>query len=172
MLATFGDTFESDTKQLAFRVERWTERVEHRAERALQVIGVDWRDRAKERVPVSAGADTIGGSLESHIFKNVYTEGLYRTLTLEVGTNIPYGVYVEFGTRYIAGGAVLRLGFGPEVTDAMAVKDWPAKDERTEGGTIGNDQQMPWLRPAWFAVEKRALERINEIHEPPDRTAI
>lgn len=172
MLATFGDSFDTDARQLAFRVERWSERVEQRTERALQVIGVDWRDRAKERVPVSANDDTIGGSLESHIFHNVYTEGIARTVTLEVGTNIPYGVYIEFGTRYIAGGAVLALGFGPEVTDAMAVKDWPAKDERTLGGSLGNDQQMPFLRPAWFAVEPRALARINEIHEPPDNVAI
>jgi len=164
MRAEFGKQLLRDTEQLALRLNRWNEFTQKNAKKVFRIIGVDWRDRAKERVPVSATENS--GRLERSIFSNVYKDG-FHGLVLEVGTNMEYGVYVEFGTRYIAGGQVLALGFGPEVTDAQAVDEWQAKSERTEGGGLSNDQQMPWLRPAWFAIEKRAIAQLDTIHEPP-----
>ena len=48
-----------------------------------------------------------------------------------------YPVYVEFGTKYIAGGRVLALGFEPTITDAQAVKFWPAKNTGQDVGSTG-----------------------------------
>jgi len=165
MKAEFGNQLIQDTEQLALRLGTWGKHTAMNAQKILRIIGVDWRDRAKERVPVSNTENT--GRLERSIFSNVYKSGVHA-LTLEVGSNMEYAVFVEFGTRYIAGGDVMALGFGPEVTDAEAVEEWQAKSERTQGGSMSNDQQMPWLRPAWFAIEKRALGMLADIHEPPE----
>jgi hypothetical protein len=62
-----------------------------------------------------------------------------------------YGVFIEYGTARIAGGAVKRLGLGM-ITDAQAVKSWPALVARS-----GSRQQMPFLRPSAMANRDEAM---------------
>lgn len=79
-----------------------------------------WRAAAVKRVPVD----------NSTLKQNILSEWFWRGSELygAVGTNIPYGVYVEFGTKFIAKGAVLALGTRARITDAQSVHTWAAKE--------------------------------------------
>lgn len=75
---------------------------------------------------------------------------------------------IEFGSDLIAGGAVKALGDATDITDVQAITDWPTKRKR--GGSA--NQQMPWLRPAWSAVEPEAIALINSSFIPPSQRGI
>lgn len=134
-------------------------------------VGINWKAKAIERVPVDTS------NLKQHVVTNTTFDKGTGEIETEVGTNVEYGVYVEFGTDYIAGGAVKRLGDGPNVTDADAVRVWAAKnaglvdekgkanttvlaaiDRRLESGR--GHEQMPWLRPAWHVIRQWAIKRL------------
>ena len=112
--------FDASVKQLEARLQGWMKAVEPQAEQAMKQIAQRWQAEAQTRVPV----DTA--TLEDRILQNVYKEN--GVIVAEVGSNIEYAAYLEFGTDYIAGGRVKALGMGPEITDAQAIKSWPAKD--------------------------------------------
>lgn len=109
-----------------------------------------WVVEAKKRVPYDTGV--LYESIEGVV------EVMGDTIMGIVGSSIPWAVFVEWGTRYIAGGRVYALGLGPDVTDAEAIKMWPAKAERG-----GGDDQMPWLRPSWWAIEPWFMEQLQYV---------
>lgn len=151
-------------------------------EKSFRRAGQRWRSGAVKRVPVDEG------TLKQRIVTNTYREGL--DLVTEVGTNVPYGVHLEFGTDKIAGGRVKALGLDEQITDSMAVHDWPAKrgeagpgtssmhtTDRLGRGRLRNakgrflkgspQEQMPWLRPAFMEIADSVLSEIGDTLEFP-----
>lgn len=138
---------------------------------AMQDIATKWEYEAKLRIPVETGNarnQTFGHS-------GVDGEGVYA----KVENNTEYASFLEFGTKHIAGGAVLALGDREDVTDAEAVHSWAAKDgnanDRTShshrGGKLNNgkgdvlasqrpQEEMPWLRTSFMAIREWAIRRI------------
>jgi hypothetical protein len=128
----------------------------------LVKIGQAVSTQAKTRVPVSSGAarDKATGRFKSkgskagHLRQSIRYEVVGTTaVTMEarIGTNVEYGVFVEYGTDRIAGGAVKALGMGDQIQDSQAIFSWPALAARN-----GKEQQMPWLRPAAFMYRAKA----------------
>lgn len=100
-------------------VQGWSKRGRQRLVAAHKRIGYRHKSEAVKRVPVDESR------LKPAILTSTFEDS--NGVTTETGTNVPYGEYVEFGTRYIAGGRVLALGPGVIVTDTQAIKLWPAK---------------------------------------------
>jgi len=123
----------------------------------MRIIMMRLQREAKRRVPVSGGKlqGGVGGFLRNSINVNLIsqTDGIEG----EIGSHAKYAVFIEFGTRYIAGGAVEALGTNPDITDAEAIKTWPALEERG-----GSGQQMPWLRPAVVSQEEWIQQKLTE----------
>ena len=143
---------------------------------ALRRIGEAQKAEAQKRAPVDTGR------LGQAIFTNTFQSG--ENFTMEVGTNIKYAVYVEFGTKHIAGGRVKALGDKVEITEAQAIKLWPAKNAgilNREGkvnkaviGSIekrvsagGGQEMMPWLRVSWMKIREWAIQQIEGALTPP-----
>lgn len=100
--------------------EKWNEKLRGQAFRLFTQLAFRWHAEAVKRVPVDEGI------LKNTLIHNTYWEN-DTTIVTELGTNLDYGGFVEFGTRFIAGGAVLAIGPKPEVTDTEAIHTWPAK---------------------------------------------
>jgi hypothetical protein len=126
-----------DLSKFADSAKQWREDIVDGVTDVLTNAGEAWVAGAARRVPVDKGR------LKSSIVA-APVQYIRGSLVLVVGTDVTYSLYVEFGTKFIAGGDVLALGQSPEITDAMAVRDWPALRERS-----GSGQQMPWFRPAF-----------------------
>lgn len=133
-------------------LEKFRDDAESELEAELVQIGNRWESEAKRRVPVETGL------LRNSIFHEVGKEGGEQYVT--VGSNQDYAPHIEFGTDWIAGGAVKALGLSPEITDAQAVTSWPAKDANATGGSM---EQMPFLRPAFMAIRDWALKRLENV---------
>ena len=117
----------------------------------LTKIGQAVSTAAKQRVPVSGRGQ---GSKSGHLRQSIRYEVVGTTSTTmeaRIGTNVEYGVFVEYGTDRIAGGDVKKLGIGDNIQDSQAVHSWPALMARR-----GDEQQMPWLRPAAFMYRANA----------------
>lgn len=140
--------------QLRSRMKRWDGSMRRKMHGALQVIGAAWVTEAKKRVPVDTGF------LRNSINKSVAVTK--TSFELAVGSSAKYAGFVEFGTEHIAGGRVKALGTTPNITDADAIKTWPALQKRK-----GSKQQMPWLRPSWSAIKVKAITRMNDALAPP-----
>lgn len=123
---------QGDLGGFAGALHRWS--VDGRREilMAFRQVGERFKGEAKKRVPVDEGR------LRNAIMSNSYEDWAGDIIT-EVGTNVEYGVYVEFGTKWIAGGAVKAIGLKPEVSDAEAVHWWKEK----AGGALRFDQSRP-----------------------------
>lgn len=132
------------------KLANMTGAVDKQVIRALRQIGQLVQAGAQRRVPVSQG----GGKMSGNLRRNIHYQVNPAIKDVRIGVdseNAEYGVFIEFGTDRIAGGAVKKLGLGM-VTDAQAIRSWPALGER--GGT---GQQMPFLRPAAMAARDEAL---------------
>jgi hypothetical protein len=172
------DSFSEDLRDLAGSMRAWSGEAAKAALQAHKEIGERHRSEAVKRVPVDTG------TLKQKILTNTYESS--GVITTETGTNIEgYPVFVEFGTRFIAKGRVLALGTRPDVTDAEAPRNWPAKNDsivdrrtgeanqtvvaaiqkRWERG--GRDEQMPWLRPSWMFIRQWAIAAIEAAFKPP-----
>jgi len=201
---SLGKQLSESLKQLENALHRWTADGRAKLLKTHRQVAERWRSEAVRRVPV------FSSRLKQGILANAYEDG--KEIVAEVGTNVtgdkgqPYPVYVEFGTKYIAQGRVLALGFGPEVTDAQAVRFWEAKNTgqdvsiskttgkaRYKDGRIdaktgeanmklhdaiakrlqrgGAEEQMPWLRPAFWRVRDWAVQHIDAAMEPPEQGA-
>jgi len=146
--------FGKDLDDLAKAFGSWDDDSVKRLVKAHKRIGVRHKGEAVKRVPVDQS--TLKQRITTHTDKSAAG----TDVTTETGTNVPdYPIFLEFGTRYIAGGRVKALGDGVGITDAQAVKDWPAK--------TGSRQQMPWLRPAFNSIRAWALKQIEEAFRPP-----
>lgn len=170
MDVNLGAQFSRDLDDLVRQLEALPEKATAAFVREHKVVGKRWQAEAVKRAPIR------DETLRKRIVTNTYKESA-GVVTTECGSNLKYATYVEFGTRRIAGGRVLALGFGPEVDDAAAVKDWPAKDNgllNANGTANANvaaaaarraargsaNEQMPWLRPAFNAIRDWAVQRL------------
>jgi len=141
-------------------------------ETAFKRITMRWKNEAQKRVPVDTS------HLKQNMLNAVKNKGM--RLIGEVGTNVPYAAHLEFGTDYIAGGKVKALGMDPRITDAQAIHTWAAKEgdaiRRTSHSYYRGDlfnikskkvggpqEQMPFLRPAWMAIELWAIGEIRKV---------
>lgn len=176
-MISLGKQFSRDLRKLAKALKKWPEDAKKNLHQAHKRIGHRWRAEAVKRVPVDTG------TLKQRIVENTYWEGGNSIIT-ECGSNVPYAPFVEFGTRHIAGGRILALGDSPDITDAEAIKDWPAK---AAGGVVNNQsgnaavnaalqrraargsasEQMPWLRPAFNSIRDWAIDQLAKATEPP-----
>jgi hypothetical protein len=173
--------FSASAKQLEKRLQNWEQSVRAKAKDAMNKITIRWRDEAEERAPVDErrlGPGILGNSYEEN--------GVFIS---EVGSNLDYAKYVEFGTDYIAGGKVKALGDDPGVTDAQAITVWAAKNtdlvdnetgkaDRRGNAAIekslskgGSQEQMPWLRPAFNSIRRWAEKLIVNALNPPGSKA-
>lgn len=116
---------------------------------AMKRTSILWKAGAVKRAPVDDGL--LRASVLREHGKDA--KGEYYAA---VGSNQDYAKFVEFGTSRIAGGAVKALGESPNITDAQAIKTWPALEK--DGGSR---EQMPWLRPSYMAIQGRVLAMIN-----------
>jgi len=139
---------------------------------ALRKIGALVQAGAQRRVPVSGGTgrrrDPTTGRFMAAAEPDSMPGNLRRSIRYKVNMKLhdvkigvdsedaDYGVFIEFGTARIAGGAVKRLGLGM-VTDARAVRSWPALMARS-----GSGQQMPFLRPSAMANRDEAMRLFEQ----------
>jgi hypothetical protein len=170
---------ESDLGGFSSMLYRWSQQGRGAMRIAFRQVGERFKAEAKKRVPVDEGR------LRNAILSNTYEDSLGELVT-EVGSNVDYAVYVEFGTKWIAHGAVKAIGITAEVTDAEAVHWWQAKARDAVGmdavsigwrggrlvgaggfGVGGPQEQMPWLRAAWSAIKPWAIETIGRSMRPP-----
>lgn len=168
-----------DTTDFEALLREWGESVKTNLERAYTQIVFRWHAEAVKRIPVKTGR------ARNAIFHSVRWEG-YGDLVGEIGGNLRYMDFLEFGTRFIAGGRVQEIGPRSDVTDMDAIHNWPAKaGEATDltavamelgtGRRVNNrlqyvggpQEQMPWLRPAWMAIQGWALKQIEAAMRPP-----
>lgn len=167
MNVQFDRSFERQLNQLATAFRTWGKEAERDLKKAHRTIGYRWKSGAVKRVPVDEG------TLKQRILSNTYHDRTADEIVTEVGTNVPYGKWLEFGTRRIAGGRVLALGDSEDITDAQAIRDWPAKSEESiegeeiRGQTHSSDEQMPWLRPAFNAIREWAVDLLTNALRPP-----
>lgn len=153
-----------------------------RLERAIWEILFRLQRDAKRRVPVEFGTlrNNINIDVDTSLLGNVTGE-----IGPPTGKGLFYANYLEYGTRFIAGGRVKALGDGDDITDADAIKQWPAKNagfinEKTgeliapaalraaeKSAQSGSGaEQMPWLRPAvnkneaW--IHKKILQAVQQ----------
>lgn len=172
-----------DVHNFAQAIAFWGTETQARLKRAHKWAGQLWVAEAKKRCPVDEGR------LRSSIRTNTYSDS-YGILITEVGTNVEYGVYVEFGTKWIANGAVLRIGLRPDVNDAQSIHWWRAKagdafdvDDVSiahRGGKLvtlgggeaaGPQEQMPWLRSAWSVCRPKVIQWFSDAMQPPAQSA-
>lgn len=159
-------------------LEFWSKETQARLLKANRQAGQHWVAEAKKRVPVDEGR------LRSSLRTNTYvgSDGLVVT---EVGSNLDYAPHIEFGTENIAGGRVKALGLSPNITDAQAIFDWPAKTGeatpatalkmdssgrlRTATGQYASQpqEQMPFLRTAFMKIRLSIIDRFNAAIAPP-----
>lgn len=132
---------------LGHAIGEWTEGTIKQLRDEFIRLSFQWHAEASKRVPVDTG--TLRKSLQR-------AGGLRgNELYAEVSTSTYYAAFIEFGTIHIAGGRVKALGTGAYITDSQAVKSWPALEARG-----GKRQQMPWLRPAFWAIREEFQQRL------------
>lgn len=158
--------------QLQREAALWSKETRRNLTSTIRDICTRWVREAKLRVPVETGL------LRNTILKDQGWEG--DEIWGAVGSNQNYAANLEFGTKYIARGRVKAIGPSPDVADAQAVVNWPAKnrdlvDEKTGKANTralkaiekrhaagGRTEQMPWLRPAFNAIRDWAINRLAE----------
>jgi hypothetical protein len=175
---SLGKEFSSDINRLARRIEAWGTGAPKEFERSHRKIGERFKQEAKQRVPVDESR------VKNAILANTYSEN--GEVITEVGTNVQeYPIYIEFGTERIAGGRVAALGDDIGITDADAVKLWPAKNRDIVDETTGKantrvvnalqkgfdrgrpQEQMPWLRPSFEKIRVWAVALLIAALQPP-----
>ena len=160
-----GDELIRDLDEFVDAMEHWVEKIDQELEDGFRVYAERWKGEAQRRVPESPALgkhNKTKAHLHQRILTNVYVVG--GEVVMEVGSNLEHAVYVEFGTERIAKGRVKALGYDPHVTDAQAVTSWPAKE--LDGATR---DQMPWLRPAFWAVRDEFVAMLESAVDPPER---
>lgn len=163
----------SGLEQLEALIKEKMQEVQPKVSRLMTEVGTKWELEAKKRVPVDTGL------LRNTILKDTGwdKDGPY----VAVGSNQKYAKFVEFGTEHIAGGRVMALGTGEEITDSQAVKSWPAKmaglkgafyDKlgrlHVKGGKFAagrQNEQMPWLRPALNSIKAWIVDKVVRVFQ-------
>ena len=153
--------------QFKLKLARATGVLDKEVRKALVTIAEAVQTAAKQRVPVGSKAQgsKTPGRLRQSIRYQIKYRGKGLMMQARIGTNLDYGVFVEYGTDRIAGGDVKRLGTGDDIMDSMAITTWPAKTLRGAPG-----QQMPWLRPAAFGFRATAKFLLADTLRSVGRT--
>ena len=168
-----GDDLLKDIDDFQKQLQAWKAGLSKRVEKQHKIVGVRWRSEAQKRVPVDTGF------LRQKILSNVYSASPH-VYTTECGTNVEgYPVYLEFGTRFIAHGQVLKIGSRIDVTDIDAVHTWKAKREdaieatshsiddkrqlynAANNAVAGPQEQMPWLRPSFNEIKSWVIDTLE-----------
>lgn len=178
---TLDSAFSKELQALANLLRSWDKNIVSRLQAALREIGNRWKSEAAKRVPVDTG------NLKQRILTEVFQE--FGNWTVACGTNVPYGKYLEFGTKFIAGGRVLALGSDPNIGDGQAITNWPAKNadfvnpitgianavavaQSLKAHNRGSPQEeMPWLRSSLQAIVPWAVSMLIQAARPPDSKA-
>lgn len=100
--------------------------VPQEAIREVDRMVLRWQSEVKRHMPVDKG---LAKNSVAVVTATMMGGGAIQG---KVGTNVPYVPYLEFGTRFIAGGQVLT--WKPGMTPVLT---WPAKEE-------GLGQQKVW----------------------------
>lgn len=151
-------------------------------QRTMTRTKTEWMREAKYRVPVETGVtrNTILGNTSVGPDEAV----------CEVGSNQKHAAFIEFGTKFIAGGSVAAMGRDPEITDAQAVHTWAAKDQnetsrtsrgltvdgrlanrqaveiKGKRGQVGMQEQMPWLRTSFMKIRLKVIIWLGDCLRP------
>lgn len=168
-----GSELLADIDDFEKQMQAWKSGLGRKVEKAHKIIGVRWRGESQKRVPVDTG------NLRQRILSNVYSPEA-STFVTECGTNVEgYPVYLEFGTRFIAQGQVLKIGPRLDVRDTDAVHTWAAKEQDAIQETSysidsnrqlfninseavgGPQEQMPWLRPSFNEIKPWVIDTLE-----------
>jgi len=107
-----------------------------------------WHSQALPRLPVSAGYPR--GRLKAATQPYVTASG--SRISGGIRAMVPYAIWLAAGTRYIAGGAVMRWRPGQPT-----IKRWPAKE--AGGGARG---ELPIILPWQAAARKRLAQELRK----------
>lgn len=155
MLKGFNAKLEKEVRSTLIKIGQV---VATEAKRRVPVYGAptgSGRDKKTGRFTAKAAGDGRGGTLRQSIRYELRPGATPDTTEVHIGTNVDYGIFLEFGTARIAKGAVKKLGLREGVLDSDAVHSWPALVSRG-----GSGQQMPWLRPAANHVRPQAMAAL------------
>lgn len=150
---TMHQEFSQELLKLADLLRAWDKNLEQYLVSALKVIANRWLAEAKKRVPVDMG------TLRSRILSEVYKDS--SGWVCAVGTNVAYGKFLEFGTKYIAGGLVQKLGDSIDITDEQAIHAWPAKNFGSGAEIVKKGVKTGWRERGGYINE-----RTGEANKP------
>ena len=142
--------------QLLDKLQRWEPETRAKIRSLLTTSGNMWVALAKRIVPVRTGR------LRNSIQKEIRFAQVGGVIELAVGSNVKYAPFIEFGTATIAGGQVKAIGLKPIVSEAEAIKSWPALNQRG-----GSGQMMPWLRVSAGQVKPVVQQGLIQALAPP-----
>lgn len=118
-----GLLLDVELEALADDIDEWEQNLTDNVRDALERIAMAWEAGAKQRAPVE------NGTLRNKITHDVEVLSGIVVAYVGVPADLTYAAFVEFGTKWIAGGRVKALGLSKDITDQEAVKLWPAKNE-------------------------------------------
>ena len=100
--------FDSNIDEVMAQLRQKADRAVEAAERELQLSALEVEAKAKQNAPVDTGM--LRGSITSTGSGSEY----------EIGTNLEYAPFVEFGTRYMAAQPFLLPAFDEVVKNLQA----------------------------------------------------
>jgi len=189
MKITLGGNFERNLLRLATKLARTAGRLDERMKLAMERIQKRWVIEAKRRVPVETDAvrKDISGESGAEKRDELYYVACFTDVDrypkyIEFGTTrIAKGKVLALGkspriTDEMAihtwpakrGDATSRtsagiLGVRKTKAGYFTRTLYNRKGKTVPHGTPGRPQeQMPWLRPSWMAIEEWAVEQITK----------
>lgn len=145
--------------QITAKIQQRVDRAVERIWVALQRWSQEWSRRAARVTPVETGA------LRRNYFVIPMRQG--TKLTVILANHLEYGKWLEFGTKFIAGGSVeqWRRGQPP-------IMMWPAKQRDLQGASaairqkamgIGAGEQMPMVRATGYELLPQIIAEVQKI---------
>ena len=132
------------TKPVERRFRRLSQRAPERTRKALASAVAWWHGQAVRRIPVRAAIGTYARTGRGQLRKRTqpYVTKGREEVRGGIRSMADYAWWLMAGTRYIAGGDVMRWAHGQPL-----ITDWPAK--RLGGAPRGAMPiVIPWLREA------------------------
>ena len=155
--------------QIGHRFQARADKAIERIWTRIQKYGQQWARDAARVTPVETGL------LRQNYFVVPVRNG--HTMTILLANHLKYGRFLEFGTKFIAGGAVLSWTQGQPV-----IRSWPAKmanlqppSSRAKPTTHARFQarlaramgpegeQMPFIRPTGQELVPRIIADVQRI---------
>ena len=128
------------------------------AAKALNKMAAAWHREIVNHMPVETGVARASVQIRPA------DEDGSGPVEAAVGSNIDYIPYLEFGTKYIAGGAVKNWKFGDP-----PILVWPAKmgdrkrgpRVRSDGSVMRREELMPPFRASWQIIQEKMLDMLR-----------